>query len=62
MQTEITVLASTAVPQALPAGTRVMVQRLVAEPELNDKRARVLCATRAPAGMRWRWTTGRCCR
>ncbi len=26
----------------LPAGTRVLVQRLIAKPEHNDKRARVL--------------------
>ena len=29
-------------PQSLPAGTRVLVQRLVAKPEHNGKRARVL--------------------
>jgi hypothetical protein len=29
-------------PQPLPAGTRVLVQRLVAKPEHNGKRARVV--------------------
>ena len=47
----------------LPAGTRVLVQRLVAKPEHNGKRARAWCRSmRAPAGTPWRWTTGRSCR
>jgi tetratricopeptide (TPR) repeat protein len=59
--------ATAAAPAArfLPAGARVLVRRLVAKPEHNGKRARVVSwcrSTRAPAGMSWRWTMGRSCR
>ena len=59
---------STAAPAAagaarpLPDGTRVLVQRLVAKPEHNGKRARVLsfdARTGRYAVQLWRWTTGR---
>jgi hypothetical protein len=50
-------LTNTAAPTAklrpLPAGTRALVQRLVAKPELKQKRARTRCrSARAPAGTR----------
>ncbi len=60
--TNATAPAAAGAAQPLPAGTRVFVQQLVAKPENNGKRARVLSFDRARADMLWRWTTGRSCR
>jgi tetratricopeptide (TPR) repeat protein len=54
--------AAATAARPLPDGTRVLVQRLVAKPEHNGKRARVLsfdARTGRYAVQLWRWTTRR---